>query len=621
MATTPTALAVNDDPAQLRVISVILERDGFEVCSCLGAEEALRQLSQRGGVDLIVTDLYMPGIDGWRFCRLLRSSAYAAFNGIPILVVSATFTGAEAEELTAQLGADAFLPVPFEPAALRRLARALLASTQPKALTHVLIVASDSIDSQTLADAFAAGGYQVSSETSADRAAWRLRSRPPQIVVLDYDLPDGGAVELLDKISRPGNGMVTLVLLAQPNAALALEVIRKGADNYVPKPVFPEYLLQLCETAARQRALLRVEELLEMRTRSLRESEKRYRNLFESAGDGIAIYALDGNVISVNQALEAMVGASRERLTGKHYRGFFAAEFFAEAAAQQDRAQARNDSSWRYESELAGTAGVTAPVEAHCRFLRDETGQPAMVMALYRDISDRKILERQRAEFTAMLAHDIRNPIGLILGCAELLLDFSGPPLDPTTVQKCHQRMRDDARILDSLVSNYLDLSRIEAAQLHLAKQRMDLRSALERIVERYQCEAQPRSIRLELTAQEAVPMEGDALALDRVFANLLHNAFKATPDGGVIGVTIAQRGADAVVEVRDNGQGIDPEKLPALFQKFSRIETGERRAGLGLGLHIVSQLILAHGGRVEVESALGKGSCFSVFLPRAGAA
>ena len=616
MATTPTALIVNDDAAQLRLIARILERDGFQTITCSGAEEALRQLVQSSAIDVIITDLYMPRIDGWRFCRLLRSSAYAPFNGIPIVVVSATFTGAEAEELTAQLGADAFLPVPFEPAVLRQLTRALLAGSHPKSLTRVLVVAPNSNDIQAMADAFIAAGYQVTHEIGAEGAMRRLRQWPPQIVVLDYDLPGHAAADLLDKLNQPGNSMVTVVLLAQPTAELALEVIRKGADSHVPKPVLAEYLLHVCEASARRRALLRVEELLEMRTRSLRESEKRYRDLFENAGDGIAIYALNGNVMNVNRAFEEMAGASRERLLGRHYRVFFAADGYAEAAARQERAQAQNDSSWRYESTLTGDRGATRPVEVHCRFLCDDGGRPAMVMALYRDIADRKALERQRAEFAAMLAHDIRNPIGLILGCADLLLDVSGAPLDPETTRKCHQRIRDDARVLESLVSNYLDLSRIDAAQMSLSIQALDLRQALARIVERYQCEAQPRSIRLELTAQEAVLADGDTVALDRVFANLLQNAFKATPDGGAIIVTVKRLGAEAVVQVRDNGRGIEPENLPALFKKFSRIDTGERRDGLGLGLYIVSQLVTAQGGRVEVESAVGKGSCFSVFLP-----
>jgi PAS domain S-box-containing protein len=621
MATNPTALIVNDDPAQLRLLATTLIRDGFNALSCLSAEEALRQATEHAGVDLIVTDLYMPGIDGWRFCRLLRSSAYAAFNAIPILVVSATFTGAEAEELTAQLGADAFLPVPFEAAALRQLARALLGNTKPKKLTHVLIVAPDSDEIQSLTTAFAVSGYQVSREVSAEAASRRLQHAPPQIIVLDDALPNRGAFALLDHIRRPGSGTVTLVMLAKPTAKLALEVIRQGADNYVPKPVLPEYLLHLCETAARQRALLRVEELLEMRTRSLRESEKRYRNLFENAGDGIAIYALDGNVISVNHALETLSGASRDVFVGKHYRHILTSSVVAEAIAQQERAHAANQLSWIYESELGRADGAIVPVEVHCRFLGDDDGRPALVMAMYRDTTDRKNLERQRAEFSAMLAHDIRNPIGLILGCTELLLDDRHPPLDTQTIHKCYQRIRDDAQILGSLVNNYLDVSRIEAGQLNLTKQPVDLAVLLGKIVERYQCEAQPKSIRLEFFAEDGAVIEGDPLALERVFANLLHNACKFTPNGGEVFLTLERHGADAVVSVRDTGTGIEADNLPRLFQKFNRIETDERREGLGLGLYIVKELVAAHGGRVEVNSTVGRGACFVVSLPLAGSA
>ena len=98
MANQPTVLIVNDDPLQLRIAATILRRDGFFVLSCPSAEEALRRLSEPSTVNVIVTDLYMPGIDGWRFCRLLRSAAFAQFNRIPILVVSAIFSGADAEE-------------------------------------------------------------------------------------------------------------------------------------------------------------------------------------------------------------------------------------------------------------------------------------------------------------------------------------------------------------------------------------------------------------------------------------------------------------------------------------------------------------------------------------------
>src|SRR5262249_62435018 len=106
----PTALVVNDDPSQLRLISAVLEKVGIGTRRCAGVEEALTSLHDEPSIALIVTDLHMPGIDGWQFCQLLRSSDYARFNRLPILVVSATFSGSHAELLRLDLGADGVLP-------------------------------------------------------------------------------------------------------------------------------------------------------------------------------------------------------------------------------------------------------------------------------------------------------------------------------------------------------------------------------------------------------------------------------------------------------------------------------------------------------------------------------
>lgn len=614
----PIASVVNDDPSQLRLAASILARDGYEVLACLSAEEALRRLSQRGRADVIITDLYMPGIDGWRLCRLLRSSAYKAFNAIPILVVSATFSGADAEELTAQLGADGFLSAPYEARVLRQMVRDLLGNGKPKSPTHVLVVEPDPAEAEVLMNTFSSQGYAAARAADGAEAERRLRASRPQLVILNYDLPDMSGSRLLRAIKEPAATTVTIVLTTDTSAERVAELLRLGADNYAPKPVLPEYLLHLYETASRQRALLRVEELLELRTRRLRDSEERYRNLFENAGDGIMTYTLDGVVIGVNRELEALARASRNDLVGKSYGRLMTSASLADAAALQEQARAKKATSWIYETGLVHPDGAVVPVEAHCRFLAGRDAQPSIIMAKYRDITAKKNLDRQRAEFTAMLAHDIRNPVGLILGCTELLLNDAAPPLDAATIRKCHQRIRDHARVLESLVSNYLDVSRIEAGQLQLSKQRLDLSRTLNRIVGRYQCEAEPRAIRLEFSQADPTLVEGDALALERVFANLLHNALKFTPDGGAISVSLERCSAHAAVSVRDSGPGIDPQKLPALFQKFNRIEITERQGGLGLGLFIVRELVVAHGGRVEVESVLGQGSCFSVILPLA---
>ena len=609
----PTALVVNDDPAQLHLASSILTRDGYNVIPCIGAEPALALLAEHAAVDLVVTDLYMPGIDGWRFCRLLRSDAYREFNKIPILVVSATFSGADAEEITAQLGADAFLSAPYGPSVLRQIARDLIGNVKPKSMTQVLVVEPNLKDAEALLEIFKVNGYAATHAASGAEALARFRSKRPQIVILEYELPDMSGARLLEAIKKPGSAVVAIVATGHASANDVLELIRKGADSYLPKPILPEYLLHLCETAARQRALLRVEELLELRTRKLRDSEERYRNLFESAAVGIVTYALNGTVVAMNRALEDLSGRSQDDVVGKSCNQFLTPASYSKADEEQRRARIQRMRSWSHEIELMRPNGRIVTVEAQYRFLRGRDDQPAVIMAMYRDLTAKKKLQQQRAEFSAMLAHDIRNPVGLILSCSELL---QSETTEPELAKKCHRRILSDARLLQALVNNYLDASIIEAGQLTLNKRRFELRELLQRLVERFDGEVQTRSIRLEADQATGEMLDGDELALERVFLNLLQNAFKFTPDGGRIALTVERRNADTVISVRDSGPGIEPEKLPHLFQKFQRMEIGERQEGVGLGLYIVKKLVAAHGGRVEVDSVVGRGSRFSVILP-----
>jgi len=255
------------------------------------------------------------------------------------------------------------------------------------------------------------------------------------------------------------------------------------------------------------------------------------------------------------------------------------------------------------------------PTQAQYRFLRGRDDQPAVIIAMYRDLTTKKKLQRQRAEFSAMLAHDIRNPVGLILACAELLLS-EPTESDPDLIKKCHLRIFNDARLLHSMVHNYLDASTFEAGQLRLSKRRFELCALLRRLIKRFERDLEERFISFDVAVGSGEMIDGDELALERVLTNLLQNACKFTPEGGRITLTVEQREAETVVSVCDNGPGIDAKKLPQLFQKFQRIEIGERQEGVGLGLYIVRVLVAAHGGRVEVDSVVGRGSCFSVVLP-----
>lgn len=193
----PTALVVNDGPAQLRLVTTLLEQEDVRVRSFVSAEEALRSLVEHGPVDLIVTDLYMPGIDGWRFCRLLRSPEYATFNAIPILAISWTYAGVDARLISVDLGANAFLPAPFDPSSFRSVVRDLLDGRTPVTPLTVLIVEDNPLQSEVLKEVFEAQRYIVHIAKTGEQGRFLFRTSTPQVVILDDRLPDAMGIELL----------------------------------------------------------------------------------------------------------------------------------------------------------------------------------------------------------------------------------------------------------------------------------------------------------------------------------------------------------------------------------------------------------------------------------------
>ncbi|MGE0683479.1 MAG: sensor histidine kinase [Candidatus Binatia bacterium] len=346
-------------------------------------------------------------------------------------------------------------------------------------------------------------------------------------------------------------------------------------------------------------------------------NEELYRDLFENANDAILIRSLDGVILDLNHSAEVLTGYTREKAIGQNYNEFLTSSSRAFVEGLVERMKADGQHSGTYEIDITRRDGTVIPVETRARLIRTKKGVAIGIQSIHRNISERKAHERQRAEFLAMLTHDIKNPLSVIIGYTHLLLEDDKEGNNPVTTETL-QKIMNSARTIHSLSSNYLQASKIEAGPSPLYKQRLRISALLEWIVNQYTGEAQLHSVALTFS-QETKPLlvEGDESALERVFANLIHNAIKFTPTGGRIMVGLTWNKTEAVVSVSDSGPGIATEELGKIFDKYTK-GTVQHYEGAGLGLYIVKNLIEAHGGHVEVTSTLDQGTCFSVRLPLA---
>jgi heavy metal sensor kinase len=227
-------------------------------------------------------------------------------------------------------------------------------------------------------------------------------------------------------------------------------------------------------------------------------------------------------------------------------------------------------------------------------------------------------LERSFAEmrrFTADASHELRTPLAAIRTEAEVALNR---PLDSGEFQQLLGSILEECERLTRLTEQLLALAREDAGAAPQGQEPVDVPALVRGVVENMRPLAEARGVALQVQADGPAEVRGDGLRLRQVFYNVLDNALKYTPMGGTVTVRSGRRGRDAVVRVTDTGVGIPPEHLPRVFDRFYRVDRARSReqGGTGLGLSIARSIVAAHGGRIELDSAPGRGTTCTVTLP-----
>jgi len=227
---------------------------------------------------------------------------------------------------------------------------------------------------------------------------------------------------------------------------------------------------------------------------------------------------------------------------------------------------------------------------------------------------------RLKDEFLAIMSHELRNPLNVILGYAELLLR-TDEIKKSDSLRRMADAVKRNAVAQSKLIRDLLDLSRLRSGKLELNRENVSPVASIENAIETVRLDAESKGIDIEVTAPDDVMfVRADPVRLEQIIWNLLNNSVKFTPSGGRISVRLEEDADEIVLTVSDNGQGIDPSFLPHIFEIFRQADASTNRSqqGMGIGLAVVQQLVELHGGSVTADSGgTGKGATFTIRLPR----
>jgi len=351
-------------------------------------------------------------------------------------------------------------------------------------------------------------------------------------------------------------------------------------------------------------------------SRNLKKSEEMFRKLVEESLAG-AYIIVDGRLVFCNQALASIYGYSKEELGGSDIRDITPEEDLYMEEELNNRLLSGDVPSLRYETRRVRKDGAIIHVEM-LRWKTEYEEKPAIIGTAI-DITERKTIERERADFLAMITHDFRTPLTNIIGYSQLLMQ------KPTGLHEDSINMLDaiyrNGDKLSGMVEDFLVHSKLECGMAAPEKIPGDIEEMLKKIGEEFAHQAARKRLAFELTVSPGLPrVPFDRKLLERAVSNLLQNAIVYTPEGGRITVSAelapGPHGDFAAISVSDNGVGIPAELKPKIFDKYFRSPKTSGAMGTGLGLAVVKAVVIAHEGKVEVDSLEGEGCTFRILLP-----
>jgi two-component system phosphate regulon sensor histidine kinase PhoR len=389
--------------------------------------------------------------------------------------------------------------------------------------------------------------------------------------------------------------------IAHPVAQITDAATHLAADQPLKQPVST----RITELAQLAQAFNSMAVRIHAQIDELKTERGKLSAVLEKMTDGVLIVDEQGEIQLINPPAEKIFGQTSEKAIGqplakviRHHQPF---------------------ELWQQCQKNGTPQQATFDLNKNCclQSVATSLGEalPGHTLLLFQDITRQRQIEAMRRDFISNVSHELRTPLAGIKAITETLQ--SGALEDPPAARRFLGRMETEVDALNLMVSELLELSRIESGRVPLSLKQTRPIDIILPAYDRLCLQAERASLKLEVDCVETQPpVMADPTRIQQVAVNLLHNAIKFTAEGGQVTIGAAQQGNEIRFFVRDTGVGISSEDLPRIFERFYKADRARASSGTGLGLAIARHLVEAHRGRIWVESELNQGSTFYFTLP-----
>ncbi|MFW6052963.1 MAG: ATP-binding protein [Desulfosalsimonas sp.] len=453
-------------------------------------------------------------------------------------------------------------------------------------------------------------GFEVACAQNGEDGLQMIEETHFDIILLDLMMPGLSGFDVLSRVKSLHPETVVIVITGYATIEHSIEAMKKGAFDFLTKPFSPQDLRLVVS-----KAIEFIRTLQDIAT-----EKSRMRMLINLLSDGVLATDNRKNVALANPAFLKMVRCPKTDVQGRRIEEILDNEKLLEMIDQAMDQSEDNFAEIAEEIFSGKEEGDETILGARCIPFRDRLGRKLGTVTVLNDITTLKKLDQVKSDFVSMVAHEIKGPLNSVL----MLIDNVKSGLAGELTEKQEEilgRVSGRVKSLIELSSDLLDLAKIESGLINQERERLDLCELAAEQTGLYREKAENASIYLDFANPgDTVEVMGNRTNLGEVNANLVSNALRYTPEGGRVTVSVREDGGYAVLEVADTGYGIPQEEQDRIFQRFYRVKNEQTRhiSGTGLGLAIVKSIVEAHKGFVRVESQPGKGTVFTVYLPKA---